>query len=232
LQAHDCRLFFDVLRWSLQHDSLENSRSLEKLLNQLGQDEFSEYWHRLRRLSPTRFETLSRAFSIGQIESKLWLVEVLSGVIPRQEYNICIVAGWVGVLPRIMAWLAPHLIRRMTIVEWDGAALDDARRINSDLIDAGRLELIQADANQFEYGHDYHLIINCACEHFVERGWYDHIPEGRLLVTQSTNSEEPDHVRRVHSVSELTEQYPVDLQLYGGTLYLREGKRYMRIGRK
>lgn len=232
MKDHDCRLFFDVLRWTLHHDSLEHSRALEKLLNQLGHAEFSSYWHQIRRLPVEHKETLSRAFSAGQIESKLWLAEVLAGVVPNQAYNICIVAGWIGVLPRIMCWLYPHLVRRIVLVEVDPVALELGRKLNADLMSDGLLELVESDANQFHYDYDFHLIINCACEHFAQDDWYKKIPAGRLVVTQSSNAPAIDHVRTVRTVNELTEQYPVELALYGGSLYLPEGKRFMRIGRK
>lgn len=223
-----------MLRWSLQSSSLESSRALEKLLNQLGEENLSLFWHRVRLLPEDKRSHLVRACSAGQIESKLWLVDTLKGVVPRQPYNICIVAGWIGILAPLLWWLAPDLIRRLVLVENDPEALEIARRLHPDLIQEKKLELVFADANTFNFDHDFQLVINCACEHFESDQWFRRIPDGRLVVTQSTNSPAPDHVRPAKSAANLGEQYPMSLWLYSGYRVLMdyEDKRYMRIGRK
>ena len=38
-------------------------------------------------------------------------VDALAAVVPRQGYNICIVAGWVGVLVPLLWWRAPQRFR-------------------------------------------------------------------------------------------------------------------------
>lgn len=213
---------------------MESSRPLEKLMNQLGQPEFAQLWHQVRLLPEDKKGHLIRAFSAGQIESKLWLVDALNGVVPRQAYNICIVAGWVGVLVPLLWWRTPHLIRRLVLVDNDPVALEIAKVLHAELIAEKKLELIEADATKFEYDFNFNLIINTACEHFGDSQWFKNIPAGRLVVLQSTNADQPDHIRTVTSALQLHEQYPMKLSLYSGwrLVKLRKDKRYMRIGCK
>jgi hypothetical protein len=233
VQEQDIRLFFEILRWALRTEIVKDSHLLQHLLHKLGLEGTESFWHQLRQLSPKELRMLNDAVSLGQIDSKLYLVDALRGVLPSRTYNVCLVGGWVGIMARLLWWRVPHLLRRVVLLDSDPDAIDLARKINRDLIDDWKLELICADANEFSFGRDFHLIINCACEHFSKTTWYQRIPHGRLLALESTDFEKAEgHVACVSNISEFRKQYPLDLSLFKGELGLEEYRRFLMVGRK
>ena len=231
---HRCRLYFEVLRWALEApDFLASSRSLEKFLNLLGAEEFSFLWHQVRTLDRSELQIFRRAISSGQIESKLYLLSALRGVLPLRRYNICVVGGWLGILGRFLWWLAPELSGRIVLFDQDPVAIALARRLNIDLIEQKRLEVLVSDANTFDYDHDFHLIINTSCEHFTADTWFARIPKGRLLALQASDSSlDADHLAPVSTIKQFRQRFPLELSLYKGVLPLNDSQRFTMIGRK
>lgn len=233
LNENSIRQFFEAARWSLQTQTLASSKPMQKLMNELGAEDFSVQWQQIRTLPENDYNVLQRAFSNAQIESKLWLVDILRGVLPTQPYNICVLGGWVGVLGRLLHWRTPELVRRLVLVDSDPEAIDLARRMHGDLLSAKKIELICADADEMIFDHDFHLIINSACEHFSRRRWFENIPAGRIVAMQASDDlTQLDHVDCVTDMKEFRLRYPVELSLYKGVLATENGHRFTIVGRK
>lgn len=227
------RLFFDLLRWSLEVDPSGRSPRLAKWLSFTGNTDESIALRHFRGLNPHDLSIVQRAISQGQIESKLWFCSALSDVMPPGQYNICLIGSWIGVLGRLMSWRNSRLIRRLVLIDQDPTAVEISKRLMKDLIWDGRVEVFCADANNFDFSRDYHIIVNLACEHLVSDKWFQNIPEGRIVALQSTNDRsEPDHVACVSSLAELRQRLPVEMNMYSGVRGMPKGARYMVIGKK
>lgn len=221
------------MRWALRNQCLEDPGALIKWMNYHSSSEEAIALRGFRHLDDQQKLELDRAISNGQIESKLWLTSVLSAVLPKDAYNICVVGAWIGILGRLMAWQNQDILRRLVLVDQDEASASTMRKLMPDLIHSRRAEVVRADANLYNFNYDFHIIVNLATEHFASGDWYKRIPRSRLVVLQGTNDRsERDHVACVDSVTELRERYPLRTVLFHGVEVTPKGKRYMLIGRK
>ena len=191
-------------------------------------------------------------FSKGQIESKLWLVNEIK----QRKYNLGMVficAGWYAILAKLLfeSEIAADKIRSFDINE---NCLPIADKINLPYVqDDWRFKAITEDIHNIDYSnHSWSVwskknnrysypitdnpdtIINTSCEHIDNfKGWYDKIPDGKFLILQSNNFEEPeDHINTVKNIDEFIYQVPMQKYHFSGTKSFDKYDRYMIIGIK
>jgi len=97
-------------------------------------------------------------------------------------------------------------------------------------------ELNFLDGGPF-YSDPPEIIINTSTEHMDNSGWWDNVPEGRMVVVQNADLDIEDHVNKVDSIDELKAKFPMAETLFAGELSFDYGnessfKRFMLIGRR
>jgi len=187
------------------------------------------------------------AFSLGQLKSKLWLIEHL----PDNLGTVFICAGWYGTLAALMFEKAIDKFEKIRSFDIDRSCASVADTMNRPWVmngwqfKASTLDILDMDfptthttyrsnGTSLELTEMPDTIINTSCEHiknFAE--WYDKIPDGKLVVLQSNNFYEvEEHVNCVDSIDSFKEMASMSTLIYSGELELEKYSRYMLIGKK
>ena len=194
------------------------------------------------------------AFSLGQLESKNWLVEVMQGLQKKQVVEwgtIYVLAGWYGVLPAMMFYAGLNIdkIRSFDLDEKCEKIADHVNKTNCD--NQWRFKAITQDV--FDINFEEHswqcwsnkngrmsypisdvpqTIINTSCEH-MKRDWFDGIPSNRYVILQSNDSfSEVGHINAVADLEDFKSMYPMKSIIYSGEMKFPKYTRYMLIGIK
>lgn len=198
---------------------------------------------------------LQDAFSRGQVQSKIWLVDELKKIQPEYK-NILILAGWYG---QLLQYFKDITFNNARIVDVDREAClisDDI--FNLHLIENYRVKAIQADINDISVHKTGYvlkvenfknseskifsetfmpdLIVNTSAEHMDDR-WFESIrfkefEKPPIIAIQNNNLFDVDeHINCVFSVSHMKKKYPMSEILYEGELQLKGYKRVMLIGK-
>lgn len=234
IQANDFRHLLTMARDLMngRQSSLESLRRLRRWLLWNERDEHARLIRYFESLGTEGQGELKRALSTGQIESKLWLIEILSAVLPNdRSYNFVIAGGWVGSLPYLLDQLRPNLVNRVTQLDIEPSVNRIARGWNAPLAD--RFQALDRDAIGFDYDLTAEVIVNTSCEHFTAQElshWLRSLPKGRIVALQSNNFYgEPGHVNCHYSVSAFCQSLNVQNVLFSGELDLGKYKRFMTI---
>jgi len=182
------------------------------------------------------------AFSHGQIHSKLWLCEQLEPYLPKKA-NLLILASWYNILGMILLIRNPQYT--ITSIEQNIKSINIANKI----CDAWMINNDQSISNKKGDIHDidiwdYDCIINTSVEDIRSSQWYEKIPEGKLVVLQSTNLIQDDVNRYKNwnilnpnpDMETFKEKYQMNDIIFEGSKEFDYGdlkySRYMLIGKK
>lgn len=187
------------------------------------------------------------AFSLGQLKSKLWLIDHL----PDNLGTVFICAGWYGTLANFMFERCPTKFEKIRSFDIDPLCAPIADTFNrSWVVDNWKFKASTADIQNIEYPYQYRTqkfngdfvelyeepdtIINTSCEHIIDfENWYNKIPFNKLVILQGNNFiEVEEHVNCCVSLSEFTKKSPMNTVLFEGELELPKYKRFMKIGIK
>lgn len=194
--------------------------------------------------------TLHEALSVGQIESKKWLIERLEAL-NLDLGTVFVLGGWVGLLPAMFyesklrfdklrsfdidpscAELADTMNRKQVMNGWGfKASFGDMYEIDYSI---HRYKTKRADGTEVELEDSPDTIINTVCEH-INRfpDWWERVPKGKLLVLQSNNLySSKDHCNCVSSLDQFSKSAPMSKILFKGELETAGYKRFMLIGNK
>jgi len=196
-------------------------------------------------LDPFIEHTIFDAFSIGQIDSKQWLVDtIIDNKLELGATFIC--AGWYGTLAAMIldSDIDVDFIRSF---DKNPVCTEIADTINRQwIIDGWKFKALTEDILNMNFeapvlrpeteGVPVNTIINTSCEHFSKENfnkWYWSIPDGCLVILQSNNHKEiEEHVNCVSSLNEFKIHVTFDEIIYEGELQLDGYVRYMLIGYK
>jgi hypothetical protein len=189
----------------------------------------------------------SDALSLGQLQSKLWLIENL----PCNLGTVFICAGWYGTLAALMFERAYNKFDKIRSFDIDPTCADIAENVNRlHVIDNWQFKASTMDIMDMEYPTVYttyrsnctsleltempDTIINTSCEHIENfEQWYSNIPYDTLIVLQSNNYYEiAEHVNCINDINEFSKMAPMTNLLYSGELELPGYTRFMLIGTK
>lgn len=199
---------------------------------------------------------LQDAFSRGQVQSKIWLVNELSKI--KKDFScIYVLAGWFGQIRHFMDSACIEY-EKMRIIDIDPTACKVSDQIfNVDAIEKYKVKSVELDLTDmswlFRTGGQYEiknynnnslineksipdLVINTSAEHFHEDWYHKFVNRPQttdpLFVIQSNNLHGiPDHINSIHSISEMKKKFPMSRIEFEGELQLQGYKRYMLIGR-
>lgn len=186
------------------------------------------------------------AFSDGQIGSKLWACRALENLAAAHEIReptVWILGGWVGVLPFLL--LARERLRPKLVVSFDmdESACSAAELVNKNWeLDGRRFRAVRFDCQDAslwsrDFGPPADIIINTACEHFLEDSWIEAVPSGKWLLLQSTDQPHDEEVRLSSSLSDLEDRYSrhLDIKISDQLEFVyptRRFQRFMLAGKK
>lgn len=191
-------------------------------------------------------------FSRGQLSSKLWLITELKKCnVDLGTVYLC--AGWYATLAT-MLFESNIKINKIRSFDIDPTCVDIAEMFNKPWVtDHWRFKSITADIIDIDYNeHTWQCwsnannrisypitdvpdtIINTSCEHLLDfAGWYDKIPNGKLIIIQANDYHEvEEHVNTYNTLAEFSESAPMTTTLYEGELELPKYTRFMKIGIK
>ena len=194
----------------------------------------------------------SDAFSFGQIESKIWLLEEwqkLNFPTPKIAF---ILGGWLGLLPAFAEAKQMPLAQKYRSFDLDSSCAPIAETVNKSMVlDNWKFKATTEDMHNINYhSHCYEtlksdgsgvrlietpdLVINTSCEHIESYSdWYDKIPAGTFVILQSNNYfDELTHINCSKNLDDFQQTSPMTEVLYAGGKPFPLYNRYMLIGRK
>jgi|AntAceMinimDraft_11_1070367.scaffolds.fasta_scaffold92448_2 hypothetical protein len=185
------------------------------------------------------------ALSLGQLSSKLWLIEKL----PENLGTVFICAGWYGTLAALMFERARSKFDKIRSFDIDHTCAPIADTMNRPwVMDGWQFKASTLDILEMDYPTEHttyrangtslelcempDTIINTSCEHIADFvGWYNKIPVGKLVVLQANDYHEvEEHVNTYNTLEEFTASAPMTTILYEGELKLPKYTRFMKIG--
>ena len=172
----------------------------------------------------------------GQLESKAWLVNQLSSILPLPS-NIYIFGGWTGILANMLLQDdRVYKIRSIDIDPWCESVADNVNKIHE--MNGWRFKAVTADMSTYQYQSDIvpDIVINTSTEHVTQEqydSWYDNIPEGTIVVAQGNDYFDCDeHIRCAHNLPEFELMNRVSNPIFGGVLPTDMYRRFMCIWKK
>jgi len=192
------------------------------------------FWMDAVRNSENHFGVLE-SFWKGQIKSKVWLIEKLSGYTPIKPLNIVIHGGWNGVLSSLL-FNSRLDINDIRSIDIDPSCEETANMICKSQEMIGKFTAITADMCEYKYEYEPDVVINTSTEHITQEQynlWLSNVPDNCLVVLQNNNYKEvPDHVRCYDSLHQFADNSGLGDIMYKDTLKLPLYDRYLLIGRK
>lgn len=210
--------------------------------------------HRYFKHSASNADTISDAFSRGQVKSKIWLTEELSKIDTNYD-NVLVLAGWFGQLKSL--YVKNLTYKKMRILDMDRTACEISDSVfNLYDLENYKVKSVNADINNlnlYKNGFEFdvenfstgkiitekflpNLIINTSAEH-MDDSWYNQIrfkelASNPIVAIQSNNLFDiPEHINCVHGVDHMKKKFPMKEILFEGELQLKGYKRVMLIGR-
>lgn len=203
----------------------------------------------LRALSET--PEFSGAFAFGQLDSKKWLLEEADKVWgSKWGSTVFVLAGWVGLLPRMM-YDQKIKVLKVRSFDVDASANRASESINQTEVQQDwAYKSSTQDITQMRYPATYNVlrkdgsacelcdmpdvVINTSCEHIADiNSWWQQIPMGTKVILQSNNGFHiPEHVACFKNLSDFTQAMKLSQVHYSGEKDLPEFKRFMLIGVK
>lgn len=191
------------------------------------------------------------ALSLGQIKSKIWLLEQWQLLKRPKAGQTFIVGGWLGVLAWLH-WLRGHdLSQRFRSFDIDPACRIPSESLNRSfvkkdwLFKATTWDMMAINYSRFNYStfssrgpvdlsEEPDVIINTSCEHIDHfENWFELLPPHKLIILQNNDFfSEPSHVSCVTGLDNFKMRAPLDLIMFEGVLDLGAYRRFMLIGTK
>lgn len=199
-------------------------------------------------------EYLTDAFSRGQLNSKIWLVNTIKELELDLGDMIYVCAGWYGVLGALLfeRFDVKGSIRSFDIDDscafiaetLNRVYVQDKWKFKASTVDVRKLTFMGDVYESKKYNGDIETItdtpatcvINTSCEHIENFDeFWGNIPNGTLVIMQNNNFVEHEDETVVNTVSseiEWEEKLNLSEVIFKGTLELEKYDRYMVIGRK
>lgn len=191
------------------------------------------------------------AFSLGQLASKVWLVDSLYNYCYKSNEDLmCIEPPIIAMLGCWIGALSPLLHQHMDIeriygFDIDPVAISKAEVFNRRLVADNwkfkgvvqDISLLSCNNMEFETGGELiqvkpDVVINTSCEH-MDTQWFDSCDDDQLIVMQTNDSPDFDgHINICNSLSEMQDKYSMKDIKFIGSLKTPVYTRYMQIGYK
>jgi len=186
------------------------------------------------------------AFSLGQVVSKIWLINVLQVLANTKNLRpdtVAVLGCWIGSLVPLLHRTTK--INRIYGFDVDPVAISQSEMFNRlHLEDGWKYKGVVADVSmmdthhmEFQTGGELITVtpdwlVNTSCEH-MDTSWFDSAGSDQLIIMQTNNS--PDfagHVNICEDMQQVEQKYPLSDVLYSGELVTPVYTRFMQIGYK
>lgn len=183
------------------------------------------------------------AFSLGQMVSKIWLLNVLSAHNTNKPDTVAILGCWIGSLVPLLH--KSFSIQRIYGFDMDPVAISQSEILNRRYVeDSWKYKGVVADVSmmctgnmEFQTGGELidvspDWLINTSCEH-MDTHWFDTANDDQLIIMQTNDS--PDfagHTNICKDMHQVEQKYPLSEVLYSGELVTPVYTRFMQIGYK
>lgn len=202
----------------------------------IGTNELLHWANAIRQLPDVERTRFLDSMWSGQLESKAWLVNQLTNILPQQS-NIYIFGGWTGILANMLLQDdRVYKIRSIDIDPWCERVADTVNKIHE--MNDWRFKAVTADMSTYQYQSDIvpSIVINTSTEHVTQEqydSWYNNIPEGTIVVIQGNDYFSCDeHIRCSATLSEFEFMNQVTNSIFRGVLPTDMYNRFMCIWRK
>lgn len=183
------------------------------------------------------------AFSLGQLASKIWLLQKLYPIATHPIQDWAILGCWIGSIVPFLH--KKFIINRVYGLDSDPQAIELSEQFNQNYVqDSWKFKGVVADVSmlctsnmEFFTGGELiqikpGVVINTSCEH-MDTQWFESADPDQLIVMQTNNSPNFEgHINTCASIDEMKEKYPLSNALYRGEMKLPSYTRYMQIGYK
>jgi SAM-dependent methyltransferase len=187
---------------------------------------------KINEISP---DTVSGSFSDDLIISKIWLLHEIEKI--SDHFDVVYVLGsWYGNLSAMMLYKGLD-IGKIVNVDTDSESLKVGEKMLKRLKISDKVENMHKDANELDYRQikKSSLVINTSCNNIKNRGWFENIPKGTLVVLQGRNNDE-GAVNTYDDLKSFSDDYPLEKTVYLKKMELEDPEnrysRYMKIGIK
>lgn len=204
----------------LVKESFENVSSIHDIVDVITENKYHIPQGLKRLLIHFEGPILNDAFSQGQIQSKLWIADVINELDINLGQTTYVCAGWYGLLSAILFEQCKDRVNKIVSIDIDERAVNPADLLNNKyVIDNSRFKAVTKDIHDLEYRNDdfeatfyqyldhqnYKIethemevrratcVINTSCEHIEDfEEWWDEVPDGMLVILQNNNFTEHD----------------------------------------
>jgi hypothetical protein len=216
--------------------NFSDSAQIFKLINRIGQ---------LIDRNLLTGQSVSEAFSEGQIRSKAWIVEkCLEHHLDLKTVFLC--GGWYATLflddrlkygkvrsfdiDPICEFIADEIHRDLVSKDWKFKAV--TADIHTISFDQHTYKVRRKDGTFCQLTDSPDTVINTSCEHIENFSqWYQKLPKNKLIILQSNNGFNiPGHVNCSQSLDLFAQATPFAKTVFSGELLMPQFTRYMRIG--
>jgi hypothetical protein len=190
------------------------------------------------------------AFAYGQLDSKKWLIEEAQKVWGSNWGTVFVLAGWIGVLPRMI------FDKKITVTKIRSFDVDSAANHASEFLNQTEVQkdwlfksssqditkmcypttfnVTRKDGSLCELIERPDVVINTSCEHIENVAlWFSQIPDGTRVILQSNDGFHiPEHVSCFKSLEDFVKAMPLLRTEFVGEKALPEFNRFMLIGVK
>ena len=224
------------------------------------QDSLFSYIEGIRRVFRAKYfksnqdkiiKNIERFSSFGQLQSKLWLIDILKEKKLLNLGDIFLCAGWYGLLAFFLLHDKKLAIKRVFNFEIDPLSVSISEDLNRNFVQKDwkfkatwkdilelnyqqdRFETLKANGEAQTLIVSPDTIINTSCEHISNfPHWWNKLPQKKLIILQSNDFfQHEDHNNCVSSLEKFKKQAPLEL-LYEGNLKFERYQRFMLIGYK
>ena len=174
---------------------------------------------------------LASIFSRTQVLSKIWIGETIAKFYNNFE-NVLLIGGWTT---HHTLFLKNIKIKNLFSIDIDSSINKTAYVFNPNVIIDNKDILNSFDNNNNilinEKIQDFDLVINTSAEHMT-LDWYNKIKPGTIVLIQSNNMDDPDHINKSIHLGEFLRKYPTSKTFYRGEINFDSYSRFMIFGVK
>lgn len=209
---------------------------LLSLLIELTDDEFLRKLYEWKSKMNVQ-ETFNDHMSKGQLQSKIWLIEILETLVADKTLGtVALYGGWHATIN----WLlhSKFEIDHTVNFELDKNCIKSSSLFNEDVsfeaikIDVSEIKWLPTQKIDIGAGIEATVVINTSSEHMND-DWFNNLPKDQFVCLQTNDYfDHEQHVNCVNSIDEMKEKYQMSECLYAGELNTYKYTRYMMIGFK